>query len=211
MVPGAVLGAGVLVPGAWCWVHGIELASVETMVARRFEELVAWQLANELKRKVYALVDASAARNDCKFRDQIKDSAASAPRNLAEGFACYRHGSSLDTPEWRRLPLPRLRIICVMARIGGIGRRKNLNRCKISPIGPSARVFVWWRISIPPTRLARHLAVAVDNTLDLIRRTCHPAPEQHSAQHQALGTTHPAPEQHHAPGTKHPVCDGHDR
>ena len=52
---------------------------------------MAWQLANELKRKVYALVDASAARDDRKFCDQIKDSAASTPRNLAEGFACYGH------------------------------------------------------------------------------------------------------------------------
>jgi hypothetical protein len=61
------------------------------MVARRYEELIAWQLANELKQKVYALVETSTAREDRKFSDQIKDSAASAPRNLAEGFGCYRH------------------------------------------------------------------------------------------------------------------------
>jgi four helix bundle protein len=61
------------------------------MAVRRFDELLAWQLANELKQKVYALVDASTARDDRKFCDQIKDSAASAPRNLAEGFACFRH------------------------------------------------------------------------------------------------------------------------
>jgi four helix bundle protein len=61
------------------------------MVARRYEELAAWQLSNELKQQVYALVDRSKARDDRKFSDQIKDSAASAPRNLAEGFACYGH------------------------------------------------------------------------------------------------------------------------
>lgn len=61
------------------------------MVARRYQELVAWQLANELKQRVYALVDRSTAREDRKFSEQIKDAAASAPRNLAEGFGSYRH------------------------------------------------------------------------------------------------------------------------
>src|SRR6185503_15551160 len=61
------------------------------MGARRYQDLDVWQLANELKKKVYALVDRSTARDDCKFRDQIIESAASAPSNLAEGFGCYRH------------------------------------------------------------------------------------------------------------------------
>jgi len=61
------------------------------MVARRYQDLVAWQLANELKVKVYELVDRTTARDDRKFCDQIKDSAASAPRNLAEGFGYYLH------------------------------------------------------------------------------------------------------------------------
>jgi four helix bundle protein len=61
------------------------------MGIRRYQDLVAWQLANELKQRVYALVDQTLARDDRKFCDQIKDSAASAPRNLAEGFGCYLH------------------------------------------------------------------------------------------------------------------------
>jgi four helix bundle protein len=61
------------------------------MVAGRYEDLDVWQLANELKKKVYALVDQSTARDDRKFCEQIRESAASAPSNLAEGFACYRH------------------------------------------------------------------------------------------------------------------------
>jgi four helix bundle protein len=60
-------------------------------VAQRYHELAAWQLANELKQKVYALVETSAARDDRRFADQIRDAAASGPRNLAEGFAYYRH------------------------------------------------------------------------------------------------------------------------
>jgi four helix bundle protein len=61
------------------------------MVAHRYEELDAWQLANELKRKVYELVATTAAKSDFDFRNQIMESAASAPANLAEGFGYYRH------------------------------------------------------------------------------------------------------------------------
>ena len=75
------------VPGA----RGMGIASALFVGVHRYEELVAWQLANELKQRVYALVDHSTARDDRKFCDQIKDSAASGPSNLAEGFACYRH------------------------------------------------------------------------------------------------------------------------
>ena len=61
------------------------------MAIRRYQDLVAWQLANELKQNVYALVTSTTARNDRSFCEQIKDSAASAPRNLAEGFGSYLH------------------------------------------------------------------------------------------------------------------------
>jgi four helix bundle protein len=72
-------------------VRGIELADDGVMGVRRYRDLAAWQLANELKRKVYALVDGSPARSDRRFRDQIRNSAASAPANLSEGFGFYRH------------------------------------------------------------------------------------------------------------------------
>jgi four helix bundle protein len=58
--------------------------------ARSFTELDAWQLADELKRGVYALVDSTRARADLKFSEQIRDAASSAPRNIAEGFGRYK-------------------------------------------------------------------------------------------------------------------------
>ena len=61
------------------------------MKVKRFEDLVVWQLANMLKQRVYELVDSSAARFDVRFCDQIRESAASASANLAEGFGYYRH------------------------------------------------------------------------------------------------------------------------
>ena len=60
-------------------------------MAKRYEDLDAWQLADELKRQVYELIDNSPARNDFKFRDQLRDSASSAPANISEGFGYFRH------------------------------------------------------------------------------------------------------------------------
>jgi four helix bundle protein len=71
--------------------RGMGIARRLSMAARRYQDLDVWLLANELKKKVYALVDRSTARDDRRFCEQIRDSAASAPSNLAEGFACYKH------------------------------------------------------------------------------------------------------------------------
>src|SRR6476661_238526 len=99
--------AGCRVQGAECGVQGAEcrvrsavcnvpragtsVADHVRMAARRFEELDAWKLADELKKKVYALLDRTNARNDRRFCDQLTAAAASAPANLAEGFGYYRH------------------------------------------------------------------------------------------------------------------------
>ena len=47
------------------------------MVAKRYENLEAWQLADELKREVYAITATGSAATDFGFRDQIRDAAAS--------------------------------------------------------------------------------------------------------------------------------------
>jgi four helix bundle protein len=59
--------------------------------ARRLEELVVWQLANELRHKVYEITASGPAANDFRFRDQIRDATSSVARNIAEGFGRYRH------------------------------------------------------------------------------------------------------------------------
>ena len=59
------------------------------MGVRTFTELDAWKLANELKLRVYTLIRAGEASRDFEFRDQIRNAAASAPRNIAEGFGRY--------------------------------------------------------------------------------------------------------------------------
>lgn len=59
------------------------------MGVRRFEDLVCWQLAQELSREVFAATASGPAATDFRFRDQIRDSAASAARNIAEGFGRF--------------------------------------------------------------------------------------------------------------------------
>lgn len=55
-------------------------------MAKTFEELRCWQLARELKLEVLALTATGEAARDFRYRDQIRDSSASAPANIAEGF-----------------------------------------------------------------------------------------------------------------------------
>ena len=53
---------------------------------RSFTDLEAWKLANELKLGIYELIRSGDASRDVEFRNQIRNAAASAPRNIAEGF-----------------------------------------------------------------------------------------------------------------------------
>src|SRR5688572_9297074 len=57
---------------------------------KHYKELIVWQLSYELEREVFAITATGEVAKDFKFRDQIRDSSASAPRNIAEGFGRYR-------------------------------------------------------------------------------------------------------------------------
>src|SRR5438094_2662125 len=54
------------------------------------EELVAWQLSEDLKDRVFEILARPAARKDLDFCDDVRRSARSAPANLSEGFYRYR-------------------------------------------------------------------------------------------------------------------------
>jgi four helix bundle protein len=60
------------------------------MVARTFEDLDAWRLADALKKEVYRLIATGPAAHDFGFCTQIRRSTASIPRNIAEGFGRFR-------------------------------------------------------------------------------------------------------------------------
>ena len=54
--------------------------------AKHFCELHCWQLARELKLRLYELSDSGPVKRDFRFREELRDVAASAPHNIAEGF-----------------------------------------------------------------------------------------------------------------------------
>ena len=53
--------------------------------------MAAWQRSREVRQLAYELLKQPEASRDFKFRDQLRDAARSAPRNIAEGFARYKH------------------------------------------------------------------------------------------------------------------------
>ena len=59
--------------------------------ARHFSELDCWQLSNDFKREIYRIAERPALTRDRDLYHHIRDSAASAPRNIAEGFARRTH------------------------------------------------------------------------------------------------------------------------
>jgi four helix bundle protein len=59
--------------------------------ARHFTELDCWRLSNELKKSLYDLAGKPCVRRDLRFRNQLVEAAASAPSNIAEGFAKGTH------------------------------------------------------------------------------------------------------------------------
>jgi four helix bundle protein len=59
------------------------------MGARTHKELVAWQLADGLRREIYALMSQGRAATDRRFRSNGEDAAGSTCRNLAEGFGRF--------------------------------------------------------------------------------------------------------------------------
>ena len=56
------------------------------------DEIIAYQLSVRLRDEILRLTRVGAVSKDWGFCDQIRDSARSAPRNLAEGFSRYNHG-----------------------------------------------------------------------------------------------------------------------
>jgi four helix bundle protein len=59
------------------------------MGVRRFEDLIAWQLADQLQTDIFEFTSHPPASRDFKYCDQIRDSIRSAKRNTSEGFGRY--------------------------------------------------------------------------------------------------------------------------
>ena len=53
---------------------------------KKFEDIIAWQLANELSREIQRIARNTALSKDFKLRDQILDASDSIGNNIAEGY-----------------------------------------------------------------------------------------------------------------------------
>ena len=75
------------------------------MIARRYQELDCWSLANELKLRIYAFIATPPASKDFQYCDQIRNSARGATRTIAEGFGRFRPGDFARYLEFARASL----------------------------------------------------------------------------------------------------------
>jgi four helix bundle protein len=58
------------------------------MVAKRFQDLIAWRLARELRRELWRLCLKPSVAKEPNFCYQVRKSARSVTANIAEGFPC---------------------------------------------------------------------------------------------------------------------------
>jgi four helix bundle protein len=195
------------------------------MAAHRFDELAAWKLADQLKKKVYALLDRTDARRDRRFCEQITAAAASAPANLAEGFGYYRHpefakhariakSSLMETQNHLRDGVDR--------RFWSAQQADALLHIADRAIGACVRLIAYLETTDTPRagrRRRKHEGTDFPTREEPTREPRsiepqhpapeHPAPEHPAPQHPA--PQHPAPKhptpststQHQAPSTKH--------
>jgi four helix bundle protein len=56
---------------------------------KSFEEIAAWQHSRAVKQRVYVLLKRPALHRDVKLATQLRESARSAPGNIAEGFGRF--------------------------------------------------------------------------------------------------------------------------
>jgi four helix bundle protein len=66
-----------------------DASSSRMSVAHRFEDLVAWQRMHELNIEIWRATESGRASRDFDFRNEIRDAADSAERNVAEGFGRF--------------------------------------------------------------------------------------------------------------------------
>jgi len=59
--------------------------------ARHFTDLIAWQLADQLRIEVFALTARREFVRDARRHSQTEDAVNSICRNIAEGFGCRSH------------------------------------------------------------------------------------------------------------------------
>jgi four helix bundle protein len=104
---------------------------------RSHEEIIAWQLATELKNHVYALIEADARiQRDVRFRDHLDGTVSSAPRLIAEGFGRYLPGDFSGYLRKANGELKETLDVCTTASIVAISHATRSSRSSGCASGP---------------------------------------------------------------------------
>ena len=85
----------------------------------RLEDLVTWQLVHELNVEVIRFTSRPPASGDFEFREQIRDAADSAERNVAEGFGRYGPTGFAHFLDISRASLHETRGLLLKAQVSG--------------------------------------------------------------------------------------------
>jgi len=56
---------------------------------KTYQELIVWQLADELRKEIYRLLREGPASCDLRFADQLRSAVSSIAANIVEGFGRY--------------------------------------------------------------------------------------------------------------------------
>ena len=115
--------------------------------ARRFQDLVCYQLARELRRTISGVIATPGVAPDFELCDQLRRAARSATGNIAEGFACPSHREFA-----RFLDLSLRSIREIEDRLLEITDRQLLSELEVATAANLAK-----RTAVAVTRLAAYL------------------------------------------------------
>ena len=107
--------------------------------ATRFEELVAWQLADAAKEEVFRLTNRPDVASDKGFCEQIHSSARLAPANLAEGFSRYHPKPFKNYATIARASLDETKNHTSMVSTVATSHKRNATTCYPCSNAPSSR------------------------------------------------------------------------
>jgi four helix bundle protein len=118
--------------------------------ARHYKELVAWQLADQIRVETFKLTRRGEFARDFRHQSQAEDAVDSVCRNIAEGFGCESHAE--------------------FARFLEIARR-SLNELTDSLRSAELKGYVSSAELMPIHELARREFPAIGNLMAYLRRT----------------------------------------
>jgi four helix bundle protein len=134
--------------------------------ARHYKELVAWQLADQIRVETFKLTRRGQFGRDFRHQSQAEDAVDSVCRNIAEGFGCESHA------EFARF----LEIV-----------RRSLNELLDSLRSAELKGYVSSAELVPIHDLARREFPAVGNLMAYLRRTSAPRQDRTSRSRNRAG------------------------